>query len=95
MENISKIQEDFETWAIKAMLSIEKHDDEFLGYVSERTDQCWLSWKASREAICVELPKNKSPGTLDEVYDSTRKDGFNEAIFHCQWALKALGVSYK
>lgn len=44
----------------------------------------FLVWRASREAVVVELPARKG--------ESTRGNGFNEALTECRAAIEAQGL---
>ncbi|MGL4753450.1 MAG: hypothetical protein ACRCXB_13800 [Aeromonadaceae bacterium] len=51
---MDKMREEFEAWAKKDELAINRYDD---GYLFDDTNDCWRAWKASRAALCVELPE--------------------------------------
>lgn len=80
---MDKIQQEFEAWIVSALgcdvADISK--DESGVYNSFQTGNLYVAWRASRAALCVELPE-KCKGmalTVDE--------------FHAQ--LDKAGVSYK
>jgi len=53
---MDKIREEFEAWAISDMgYMVARVGD---GYKCDYMNTAWLSWKASRAALCVELPEN-------------------------------------
>ena len=53
---MDKMREDFEAWAISDMgYMVARAGD---GYKCDYMNTAWLSWKASRAALCVELPEN-------------------------------------
>ncbi|MGL4754080.1 MAG: hypothetical protein ACRCXB_17055 [Aeromonadaceae bacterium] len=52
---MDKMREEFDAWAEKQGYITERYADDD-GYVFADTDECWNSWKASRAALCVELP---------------------------------------
>ncbi|WP_225785681.1 hypothetical protein [Pseudomonas sp. Marseille-P9655] len=53
-------------------------------YVKESTELAWQMWRASREAVVVDLPARKG--------ESTRGNGFNEALAECRAAIEAQGL---
>ena len=53
---MDKMREEFEAWAISDMgYMVARAGD---GYKCDYMNTAWLSWKASRAALCVELPEN-------------------------------------
>lgn len=76
---MEKMREEFESWAMSDMgyMCVRVGG----GYKDDYMNTAWLAWKASRAALCVELPENcKGMAlTVDE--------------FHRQ--LDKVGVSYK
>ena len=53
---MEKMREEFEAWAISDMgYMVARAGD---GYKCDYMNTAWLSWKASRAALCVELPEN-------------------------------------
>ena len=53
---MDKMREDFESLAISDMgYMVARSGD---GYKCDYMNTAWLSWKASRAALCVELPEN-------------------------------------
>ena len=53
---MEKMREEFEAWAISDMgYMVARSGD---GYKCDYMNTAWLSWKASRAALCVELPEN-------------------------------------
>ena len=76
---MGKMREEFESWAMSDMgyMCVRVGG----GYKDDYMNTAWLAWKASRAALCVELPENcKGMAlTVDE--------------FHRQ--LDKVGVSYK
>ena len=53
---MDKMREEFEAWAISDMgYMVARSGD---GYKCDYMNTAWLSWKASRAALCVELPEN-------------------------------------
>ena len=78
---MDKIREEFEVWAIKHHFSVTKKPD-CASYVHDSTMCAFEGWKASRAALCVELP---SAFSMEEV------DLKNEIC----GALYDAGVSYK
>ena len=82
---MDKMREEFEAWAISDMgYMVARAGD---GYKCDYMNTAWLSWKASRAALCVELPADIS----GEYY----ADGWNSALASVEEALKDCGVSCK
>ena len=53
---MEKMREEFEAFAISDMgYMVARAGD---GYKCDYMNTAWLSWKASRAALCVELPEN-------------------------------------
>ena len=53
---MDKMREEFEAWAISDMgYMVARAGD---GYKCDYMNTAWLAWKASRAALCVELPEN-------------------------------------
>ena len=53
---MDKIRKEFEEWAISDMgYMVARVGD---GYKCDYMNTAWLSWKASRAALCIELPEN-------------------------------------
>ena len=50
-------------------------------------EMLWWVWQASREAVVVELPERKG--------ESTRGNGFNEALACCRESVEAQGLKAK
>ena len=76
---MDKMREEFEAWAISDMgYMVARAGD---GYKCDYMNTAWLSWKASRAALCVELPEN-CKGMALTVYELHRELG-------------GAGVSYK
>lgn len=51
---MDKVREEFEAWAINCDLCTFAIGDE---YKYMATEWAWRAWKASRAALCVELPR--------------------------------------
>ena len=56
-------------------------------YCQQSTNDAWWAWKASRAALCVELP-----GNLNGEYYA---DGWNACLERVEGKLEDAGVSYK
>ena len=72
---MDRMREDFEAWAISDMgYMVTRAGD---GYKCDYMNTAWLSWKASRAALCVELPENcKGMAlTVDEFHKQLDKAG--------------------
>ena len=89
---MDKIREEFEAWfcstipypiAKESWFAVMNDGD----YIITDVQAAWAGWKASRAALCVELPADIS----GEYY----ADGWNSALASVEEALKDCGVSYK
>jgi len=72
---MDKMREEFEAWAISDMgYMVARAGD---GYKCDYMNTAWLSWKASRAALCVELPENcKGMAlTVSELHQQLDKAG--------------------
>lgn len=85
---MDKVREEFEAWYAEQF----KYSDKRLSrhgetYLSPFVGGLWSSWKASRAAICVELPDN-----LDGEYYA---DGWNACLIAVGEKIEESGVPYK
>ena len=77
---MDKMREEFEQWFEDDSFPLEanwfKKDDDG-DYCLTSTDFAWQGWKASRAALCVELPENcKGMAlTVDEFHKQLDKAG--------------------
>ena len=77
---MDKMREEFEAWFEADSMPLEsnwfKKDDDG-DYCLTSTDFAWSAWKASRAALCVELPENcKGMAlTVDEFHKQLDKAG--------------------
>ena len=73
---MAKIQQEFEEWAIEHHFSTTKKLDG-KSYAHDSTVCAFEGWKASRAALCVELPENcKGMAlTVDEFHKQLDKAG--------------------
>ena len=72
---MEKIRKEFEEWAISDMgYMVARAGD---GYKCDYMNTAWLSWKASRAALCIELPENcKGMAlTVSELHQQLDKAG--------------------
>lgn len=84
------MREDFEDFASDQYewpKAIEKNADG--EYKLMTTYQAWITWQASRAALCVEFPSPVK--RAHHEYDL----GYNEALDHCEEAIHAAGVKTK
>ena len=85
---MDKMREDFEAWAISDMgYMVTRAGD---GYKCDYMNTAWLSWKASRAALCVELPYDETCEVEDD-WDL----GYFEAVSFYNQQLENLGVTLK
>lgn len=85
---MAKKREEFEAWVITRNVCI-KYGAKLRtcpdgSYYDYRINDRWLAWKASREALCVELPCSLGYPNNDMVYLSDVEERLEKA-----------GVSYK
>ena len=80
---MDKIQQEFEEWAIEHHFSTTKKLDG-KSYAHDSTLCAFEGWKASRAALCVELPCSLGYPNNDMVYLSDVEERLEKA-----------GVSYK
>ena len=85
---MEKIQQEFEVWAIEHHFSTTKKPDG-ASYAHDSTMCAFEGWKASRAAICVELPSKINDDNDLFSY------GFDSAISSAEVSLENAGVSYK
>lgn len=87
----NKMRDQFEAWALSAKAHGEHFDlsrGNHGAYKSPITHWLYCSWvasyQASRDAVVVELPARRG--------QSTRGNGFNEALTECRDAIEAQGL---
>ena len=85
---MEKIQQEFEVWAIEHHFSTTKKQDG-VSYAHDSTMCAFEGWKASRAALCVELPSKINDDNDLFSY------GFDSAISSAEVSLENAGVSYK
>ena len=85
---MDKIQQEFEAWAIEHHFSTTKKPDG-VSYAHDSTMCAFEGWKASRAALCVELPSKINDDNDLFSY------GFDSAISSAEDSLENAGVSYK
>lgn len=86
---MTKIQQEFEVWAIKHHFSTTKKPDG-KSYAHDSTVCAFEGWKASRAALCVELPSRRC--SSDSDYYAC---GFDNALYAVEIKMEMAGVSYK
>ena len=82
-ESMREEFEDFASDQYEWPQAIEKNADGEYKFMT--TYQAWITWQASRAALCVELPHF-------EQYDDDMVSGAATAINDCQDAIHAAGV---
>lgn len=85
---MEKIQQEFEEWAIEHHFSTTKKQDG-VSYAHDSTMCSFEGWKASRVALCVELPTKINDDNDAHSY------GYDSAITDVEMALELSGVPYK
>lgn len=81
---MDKVREEFEGWAKGAGYLVIKEDDG--DYSFQHMRHAWESWKASRAALCVELPKIHNLAVISDPLMGADD---------IKWALEDAGVQYK
>ena len=61
---MNKMREEFEVWAVTYNLARA----DWGNYSDRHVNNMWKSWKASRAALCVELPKQYSTDSIGSAY---------------------------
>lgn len=61
---MDKMREEFEVWAVNYNLARA----DWGNYSDRHVNNMWKSWKASRAAMCVELPKQYSTDSISSAY---------------------------
>lgn len=83
------MREEFEAWAEARRMRLGR-DGVVVDYANPHTDLAWNSWKASREALVIELP--------DDAYlnrESVFVQGYFEGVRLTKEAIEATGVKVK
>ena len=70
---MGKMREEFEVWACNYNLKIA----DWGNYADRHVNNMWKAWRASRAALCIELPENcKGMAlTVDEFHKQLDKAG--------------------
>lgn len=101
------MREEFEAWVRRdwpaAPLhyvrdALPKSDPRYGQYCDDRLQHCWVGWQASRAALRVELPEQKSERTFSGSageYQYTRNQGFNDCLERVTEALQQAGIEVK
>ncbi|WP_335674270.1 hypothetical protein [Providencia stuartii] len=66
-----------------------------LNYADKYVDLMWISWKASRESLEVELPNKYNPELAGNVKTKNFFYGINQGIDKCRDILISNGVKIK
>ena len=82
---MNRMREEFEKWAAGDGYELEVSDDERFTYSYHETECAWYGWKASRAALCVELPDAETGFDGDSIF----------ATGDIHDALDVAGVRYK
>ncbi|EOI3499836.1 hypothetical protein ACSHDR_000781 [Cronobacter sakazakii] len=89
---MDKSREQFEAWwcqyADEPIEYVEGQRSTIGGYYNEFIDRAWHAWKASREAIEIELDAKVM---VDDEFDK----GHNCAIGYCTESIRAAGLKVK
>lgn len=87
---MDKMREEFEGWCKRELGFTPEWSSKYDSYSFVGTNDMWLSWKASRAALCVELPPK-----YNSDYPEPFNDGFDSAVEEIEETLYKCGVSYK
>lgn len=90
---MEKIQQEFEAWLKSGGNLTMKEDDG--KYSFQHTRFALEAWKASRVALCIELPDSKDDYQSSSYFEEGWLKGFNNCLSEAQDALDQAGVSYK
>lgn len=86
---MEKMREEFETW-----WSSTGHSgfvtNSAGNYVFSHTQTAWISWKASRAALCVELPDGSSCGFEGDSFHA-----YMCGVDSCKAIIDEAGVNHK
>lgn len=74
--------------------TIDSYNEERDRYGYSDIQELWLSWKASRESLCIHLPETECGGE-GYYYDDGLARGHNELLSVIADKLKEAGVTYK
>ena len=85
---MNRMREEFEKWAAGDGYELEVSDDERFTYSYHETECAWYGWKASRAALCVELPELEEPSGVLGI-------GFNVAKGLFISRFMEAGIRYK
>ena len=97
---MDKTREEFEVWCCERGFTLKPAetncgvliDGE---YGHPRVQLAWESWKASRAALCVELPNEEVPGRFDGDGETGYVNGYNSSLSDVKEHLRFHGVTYK
>lgn len=79
----NKMREQFEAWALTEGLSLNTR---YGTYFLATTEKAWRSWKASRAAVVVELPREPYVG------QGFSQPSYGDALKDCRAAIEAQGL---
>lgn len=84
-----KMREEFEVYCKREHLGTTSKDCDG-DYFNPMIDMLWHCWKASRAALCVELPSRMNQSDNDHY-----ACGFDNALYAAEIKMEMAGVSYK
>lgn len=84
------MREEFEAW-VNTKTSVARSRDGD-GYKDHHVQLMWITWQASRTALCVELPKIVN---TEWACTSDECAAMRDAIRFCKQAIHAAGVKTK
>ena len=83
---MERMREEFEAWARDQGYCLRRTTWDGADYVEHGTESAWLGWQASRAALVVELPNERSLSASDDPW--AVRDW-------CKDAIEAVGVRVK
>ncbi|HCC0170591.1 TPA: hypothetical protein M3A60_000020 [Cronobacter sakazakii] len=89
---MDKSREQFEEFAEREKLSLAYGD---CGYVYTSTEMAWRSWKASRAAVEIELPKYHEYTNQDTTRAQAEKSAYNSGVYDSAESIRAAGLKVK
>lgn len=88
-----KMREEFEEFVRMNVYSGSLTKNADGDYFDHVVGPMWIGWKASREALVIELPEERvARGYGEQVADAL---GFNDGVEYCREAIETAGLKCK